>query len=388
MDSEKLKVAIVLEATLGGTRKHVVDLISFLPSDTFDITFIYSSKRGDDRFKVDIEWFKTSGYNCVELPMTTKLHSLLNVLCILKMIALFKAKKIEVIHLHGAVAGALGRAAALFCKGIRKIVYSPHGGVLHKMNASISSKLYLFIEQLLTTKKVFIVAVSSEEKEKVSKFIKIPSSKIKLIPNGIDLGNLKQQKISPIEIAKERNRLQIANDDFVFLYPALFLEAKGHVHFFETVLNKKLSFNRNIKILLAGDGPLLSRVRELTDALPFREQIQYLGFVKNINLYFQLADAVMLPSVNEAFGYVLIEAMAFEKTIFATNVGGIKDIVENKRTGFLYDVDNLPAMINDMNYYSGHRECLIDIGKNSIEWVTQKFDISQTVGQIKQLYKE
>lgn len=194
MGTNKVGVAIVLEATLGGIRKHVVDLLNALTCQDFDVTFIYSMGRADDHFKHDIEQLKTSGIKCVELPMTKTLYSPINIYCVFKISKLLRSNNIEIVHLHGAIAGAVGRIAALFNKRIRKIIYSPHGGVLHKIGTSLSGKFFTNVEKALTTKKVFFVAVSADEREKIQKYFSIPNERIFLIPNGIDIEDFQTTK--------------------------------------------------------------------------------------------------------------------------------------------------------------------------------------------------
>lgn len=380
-----MNITIILEATLGGTRKHVTDLIVHLPKE-YRITYIYSRKRCDEKFKKDIVVLKEMGVNCIELPMTKTIYNPINILCILKIIRILRANRSEVLHLHGAVAGALGRIAALFTKRIRKIFYSPHGGVMHKISKSFMSRIYVVIEKALNTSKTYFVAVSVDEKIKIASLLNVSDSKIFFIPNGINFSASNYtEKIAEEELNIFKNRFFTSKEDFVILYPALFLEAKGHLNFFGTFLEKQLNLKPHIKILLAGDGPLESEIRAVVEQLPFKDQIFFLGFTENIDTYFKVANAVILPSKNEAFGYVLLEALAHKKVAFATNVGGIKDIITDGRNGFLYDPAQLDTMIGDLNFYADHPselENLTDVNSSDI----QKFDIKITIQQLQKLY--
>ncbi|HEV7332021.1 MAG TPA: glycosyltransferase [Flavisolibacter sp.] len=383
-----MNVVIILEATLGGTRKHVVDLIMELKRQGYVITFLYADQRADSCFETDLEHLKKTGIHCIHIPMTKNLFHPTNVYSLMKMARILWRTKPTIVHLHGAVAGALGRMAVMGNSQIRRVIYSPHGGVLHKINKSFVGRIFILIEKLLNSRRVFYVAVSSDEREKLKNYFQLAASKVRLIHNGIDADVLQKEKYSIQQIQKFRAELQLSSNDLVLLYPALFLEAKGHLQFFHAFKKHQLMLNSKVKILLAGDGPLQPAVQELVNYFPFREQIKFLGFVNDIPKYFQLADAVLLPSVNEAFGYVLLEAMVFAKPIFATSVGGIKDIVENQRNGFLYDPDALHLMIRDINRFAEEKNQLKSLGYNSENLVRQKFSKTITMAKLEEFYNE
>lgn len=381
-----MKIAIVLEATLGGIRKHVVDLVEHLSAQGLHVWFIYSTQRADQTFLADLKRLATSNVNCVELAMTKSLSNPANLTAVMKMHRLFRRNKIEVVHLHGAVAGALGRVAAMGCKSLQKIIYSPHGGVLHKTGKGFAGKAYVLIEKLLRSKKLSFIAVSSDEKEKLQNVLNLLPARVTLVHNGIDVQDWQKMNLGEAVLQEKRTILGLTENDFVVLYPALFLEAKGHRRFFQTFADCNLKLQPNVKILLAGHGPLQPAVEQLVQNLSLQKHVRFLGFVSDVSTYFQLADAVLLPSVNEAFGYVLLEAMVFGKPVFATRVGGIKDIVEHNKTGFLYDPADLCALVHDLNSFAVRRMPLKAIGRNSLEEVVRKFDVKTSIERIRRLY--
>jgi glycosyltransferase involved in cell wall biosynthesis len=196
-----MRVAIVLEATLGGIRKHVVDLVSGLHDSGYQVCFIYSLKRADAKFIKDLALLKQYGIDCIELPLKQGLGSPGNLYATFRLLSIFRKNKIQIVHVHGAVAGALGRLAAMLAPTVKKIIYAPHGGVLHKINAGARGRLYVFIEKLLTSKKLYFIAVSTDEKQRIQNLLNIPAEKIRLIPNGIDLSE-PMVVYSPGEIEK------------------------------------------------------------------------------------------------------------------------------------------------------------------------------------------
>ncbi len=374
-------VAIVLEATLGGTRKHVLDLLTYLPANSVRPIFIYSSKRADKTFLMEIPKIKASGIKCIELPMSNNIYNPLNLLCIFRLVFILNRYQIKTLHLHGAIAGTIGRIASLCCFKLSNVIYSPHGGVLHKIRSESNSGLFRFIEKLLVFRKLRFIAVSSDERNCLIDQLGIPDSRIELIHNGISLNKIEKDRDSL------RRQLGFSETDFIVLYPALFLEAKGHLNLFSTLSRMdQPPLLKNVKVVLAGDGPLKEEILEIVTKSSYKNQILFAGFVENIEDYFIISDLVILPSVNEAFGYVLIEALLYNRPVLATSVGGIPDIISHGENGYLYDLTKLEELVMDINRLSLNRNALQALSANSKKILNEKFDVIKNTSSIAALY--
>ncbi|WP_290795061.1 glycosyltransferase [Flavihumibacter sp. UBA7668] len=375
------RVAILLEATLGGTRKHVIDLLLHLPLDIVSPVFIYSKERADRSFFTDIVKVQDRGIPCIELPMSNNIVKPENLLCIFRLTSIFRECKIEVLHLHGAIAGTIGRISALLYGRIRKIYYSPHGGVLHKLKKASGGTIFRTIEKILIRKNVEFIAVSSDEVNSLKNELGLTGEKIHLIHNGISFDRIAADR------KEVRNRLGFSDYDYITLYPALFLEAKGHLNFFTTLLNMPTpAIDPRVKIVLAGDGPLKEKVMNLVAASEYANSVKFAGFVEKIEEYFLACDIVLLPSNQEAFGYVLVEALLYNRPVLATNVGGIPDIIKDGLNGFLYPVDQLNRMINDINRLAGSANDMEQLVVNIEGLLQEKFDIRKNTQAIASLY--
>ncbi len=382
-----MNIAIILEATLGGTRKHVLDLLEALDKDkTNQYCFVYSSKRADSIFTETMASNPFKQIKLLELPLSNSLFSFFKNVYLLR--RFFKKNKIHLLHLHGAIAGAIGRVAGMKLGTIHKIVYSPHGGVLHKINGSIIGKFYQVVEKWLVFDKCFFIAVSTNEKEEIVSKLNVAISKIRIIPNGISLFDKIPLLISASAIQKERELKGFCEDDLLLIYPALFLEAKGHVNFVNAVINGIHKLEKRVKIIFTGDGPLENSIRQIVNTAGLSQHFFFEGFVTNINLYYQICDAVILMSNSEAFGYVLLEAMKFKKPIFATSVGGIKDIVQSGRNGKLYNPMKLHELVPDLNWYSYNKELLKVMGSIGHEILEDKFKLDASISAIRRIYEE
>jgi N-acetyl-alpha-D-glucosaminyl L-malate synthase BshA len=98
------------------------------------------------------------------------------------------------------------------------------------------------------------------------------------------------------------------------------------------------------RLLLVGDGPDLPQALDLARALGISKQVESVGEQDQIVPLLSISDLFLLPSAQESFGLAALEAMACGVPVVASNVGGLHEVIEDGRTGFLHDPDDLQGM--------------------------------------------
>jgi glycosyltransferase involved in cell wall biosynthesis len=136
-------------------------------------------------------------------------------------------------------------------------------------------------------------------------------------------------------------------DPLVFVALGRFVHKKGF-----DVLLKAFKAYVNVssvpaRLRLAGDGPLNKQLRELANQLGIANLIDFTGWVDDIVSFYDSGDIFILPSRDEPFGIVLIEAMARGKAIIASNIGGPRDFLDQS-TAFLVPPDDSKALCEAM----------------------------------------
>ncbi|GIW29592.1 MAG: N-acetyl-alpha-D-glucosaminyl L-malate synthase BshA [Meiothermus sp.] len=99
------------------------------------------------------------------------------------------------------------------------------------------------------------------------------------------------------------------------------------------------------RLLMIGDGPLRQECMELADELEIAGRVQFLESTPSIEKFMSVADLFLLPSEQESFGLVALEAMASGVPVVASRVGGLPELIEEGKTGFLRPMGDIPAML-------------------------------------------
>ena len=119
------------------------------------------------------------------------------------------------------------------------------------------------------------------------------------------------------------------------------------------------------------------KLSSLVERYSLNKKIKFIENCKEMPLAYSLADIVVSASVEpEAFGRVAVEAQAMEKPIIASNIGGSKETILNKKTGFLYKHDDPRELAKNLNtVIQLNQEELKLMGNEGRKNVTKKFDV-------------
>lgn len=216
------------------------------------------------------------------------------------------------------------------------IVITLHGIVSIESNYSIRNKvllrniIYRKLEKQAIKQADRLIAVSPSIREICLKMGSSPS-KIALIPNGIVIEEYEVESKNPISPS--------------ILYIGRLVKIKGIDILVKALPIIKGSYP-NIKLYIAGMGGQYNKINSLVKRLDLTENVVFLGnvFGSEKRCLIASTDILVTPSRYEAFGIVILEAMASGKPVVASDVGGIPYIVDDGKTGLLFkdgDIDEL-----------------------------------------------
>ncbi|MDI6839416.1 MAG: glycosyltransferase family 4 protein [bacterium] len=238
-----------------------------------------------------------------------------------------------------------------------------------------------------------IIAISEAVKEKFS-YVKV--DKIRQIYNAVDTEVFK----SGLDIEYLYNEFNIEKTKKVVGIFSRLDPWKGHRLFIDTARIVKGSLNKGIPLvynlhkdvifLVVGEGEesYKKQLFEYTEIHELKEDMIFTGFRKDIPELMNLCNVIVNTSIEpEAFGRTIIEAMACAKPVIATNMGGPKEIIEDKVDGFLLEPDavSIAKTIIELLQNQNLRN---KIGKKAREKVIEKFSVEMQIKEIEKLYRE
>jgi N-acetyl-alpha-D-glucosaminyl L-malate synthase BshA len=185
--------------------------------------------------------------------------------------------------------------------------------------------------------------------------------------------------------AAERRREFASKDERILVHLSNFRPVKricDVIEIFDRVHKKVPS-----RLLLMGDGPERSRAEWLVSQKKLRDKVEFLGKVDRVNEKLSVADLMLMPSEMESFGLAALEAMACEVPTIATDVGGVPEVIEHGRTGFLRPVGDVEKMAEDAISVLSDDKRLREMG-HLARWEAQsRFCASRIIPEYEKFYE-
>jgi glycosyltransferase involved in cell wall biosynthesis len=182
-----------------------------------------------------------------------------------------------------------------------------------------------------------------------------------------------------------RGELGIATGTPVVGFVGQVIERKGIRDIVECI-PRVLEAVPSATFLFVGEGRLTDFLRSRVRELGVERNVVYAGFRENVAEVMKAIDLLVLPSIVEGFGYVLVEAMAAGKPVVATHVSSIPEIVEHGRTGLLVDVHNPTQLAAAIVELLGDEVRRNSMGRAGRERVAERFTLDRMVDRVESIF--
>ncbi|GEL76173.1 N-acetyl-alpha-D-glucosaminyl L-malate synthase BshA [Tenuibacillus multivorans] len=326
------KIGIVCYPTVGGSGVVATELGIHLAEKNYDVHFISTTmpfrlkKLYPNIYFHEVE---VSNYPVFkEPPYDLSLAS--------KIAEVIDREELDIIHAHYAIPHAI---CAIFARQMAerkiKIVTTLHGTdiTILGIDQNFNQMIRYAIEQ-----SDYVTAVSESLRQQTEDALHIqkPIDVVYNFIEPVDLYTLTNENL--------KEDFGIKQHEKVLIHISNFRQVKrvdDVIYVFKRIQNQIDS-----KLLLVGDGPEHSRIRNLVNDINLQDQVIFLGRQDNIHDLLTISDLNLLLSEKESFGLVLLEAMVNGVPCIGTDIGGIPEVIVDGENGYICDVGDLEDITN------------------------------------------
>lgn len=294
----KKRLVILLGGfAIGGAEHMVYELAKHINRERYDVTVLCYMPKQNTALEAQVE--ETCPVLYLNETGTIKPSA------ILKALSALRKLRPDVVHAH---LGGAGFGAIWAILTGKRFIVTAHT----KPEKAFSSKIEKLVRMALKRENTTLVGVSEENTLLLKKYFNISDPKIACVNNGVDLDRFcrkDHEGFTLINVARqdENKNQAVLLRSFAKLYEK----------------------DKTAKLLLLGDGPLHEALKKQAEALNISESVVFTGNVPNTEDYYAVSDLYVQTSHREAMPLSVLEAMAAGLPIVSTDVGGLKDVVQD-----------------------------------------------------------
>ncbi|MDB5629943.1 MAG: glycosyl transferase [Tardiphaga sp.] len=320
-----LRILHATRAPVGGIFRHILDVANGQVERGHQVGILTDSLTGGDRAAAALaEIAPRLALGVHRLAIHREPH-LTDPLVWLKLQRLIKQTRPDVLHGHGAKAGAFVRMRPSSKTAIR--VYTPHGGSLHYPLNTAKGKFYATLERALMGRTDLFLFESAFARDTYGRNIGQPEALVRCVFNGVN-----NSEFAPVPLADDATDLA---------YVGEFRHIKGADLLIEAVAKLRAD-GRRVTLTLGGDGEETDALKTQIARLGLEPAVRFIGHVKARD-GFSKGRLLVVPSRGDSMPYVVIEAAAAGIPMIAANVGGIPEVFAT-HTDALFTPGNVNAM--------------------------------------------
>lgn len=246
------------------------------------------------------------------------------------------------------------------------------------------SKLIYRLTKQVISEADKVIAVSNALKRKAEE-IATPREKIAVIHDGCETGKFTFNEVARFDL---RRNWDIPEQSTIFIFVGNVLKTKGVFELLEAfyLLMKKLP---DIYLIFIGDGRETKVLLKKAARTGIRNRTIFVGYRPHgeIPHWLSMADVLVLPSYSEGLPTVIVEAMACQRAVIATRVGGIPETIVDGQSGILVEPRDSVTLMEAMEKVARDKDLRLKMGNIGRQIVTEKFSWDKNIRKLTDIYK-
>jgi glycosyltransferase involved in cell wall biosynthesis len=363
----KIKVLFSIDGLHhGGAEQVIASLCRNLDREMFEVSILWRSGCG-----LIGEQLRAEGFELIGVPELSKKVSPYTRFLLLR--RFLKERQIDVVHTHDT--GALIDAAQ--CRLLRSRTAVIH--TFHFGNYPNLRRAYLILEAVFSRLVDKLVAVGYHQAEQIRQSLRLGDDKLDVIYNGVASAESEQTPAEGRgqESVGDQNRLTICSISTLTPQKGLPILVDA-----ARILRDRGLF---FQLVIAGDGPLMTELRQQTESLGLSQMIEFRGWVANAaREMLPTADVFCQSSLWEANSIVLLEAMAAGMPIVTTRVGESSHVIDDGKTGMVVDCASAESLADALQRLIEDQDLRRELGENA----RRRFEENYTVDKMIRSYEK
>ena len=368
LNGDRIRVLMVLPMLAhGGAEFLVRNMLENGFSSDFDVSLCLLSPSQDKNSEQRI---RDMGVKVHNIGLERRHHLVI----ILELYRIFRKIRPHVIHTH--LYSLVHCLIPSVLTGIPARVHTIHSIAWHdgsftvRMAARIASRLLGFT----------LPGISTSIAGTIKKYYHVAN--VPVINNGIPAENIREGGAK-----LDRGEFGFSERDYLCVHVGSFLVCKNHAMLINS-FNEVLKVRPETALLLVGDGPLRAEMEGMARELGISGRVRFAGIRDDVMGLLRISDLFVLSSHFEGLPISVLEAMSSGLPVVATDVGGVRDLVLDGKTGYLVLPGDMNGFAHAILKMASSRERARELGAAGRERVRNEFSISSTVLGYERLYKQ
>ncbi len=376
----KFRVAhVITRLVRGGAQENTFHTVRLHRADRFEADLIAGPPLGAEGSLE--ESVRAAGVEIIREPyLLRKVAPVRDMLAVRRLTRLFRQRRYDIVHTHTSKAGYVARLAAKRA-GVPIIVHTPHGNIFHGYFGPWPTRLFVTLERRAAAWTDRIIELTERGIEEcLAEGLGVREQYVSIF-SGIDF--------TPYEAAraargKTRRVLGVEDDEILVGGVGRLEPIKGFEYFVEAA-RRVVPAGRNVRFALAGQGSEERGLRERAASLG--DRFAFLGHRNDVPALMAAFDVLVVPSINEGMGRVILEAAAAGTPSIASDIGGIPEMIDDAKTGVLVPPKDADAIASVLLELARAPQRLRTMGDAARARAVPRYSVEEMVARVESLYE-
>lgn len=272
----------------------------------------------------------------------------------------------DLVHAHTPTAAFIARLVLRYSQKMNattskpKVIYTAHGFHFHPEGSAIKNFIFRRLEKMAGRWTDYLVVINRTDEIAAKTHRLMPVERIVYMPGiGVDLQYYNAEGVHAAQIDAFRTEIGVTQTTPLLLMLAEFIARKRHADAIRAFASLP---NTSAHLVLAGDGPLMPEIKDLTNDLGIASRVHFLGYRRDVPVLIRASTATILPSEQEGLPRSILESLCMATPVLSTDIRGCRDLLDGG-AGILVPVGNYQKLSQAISWVLDNPQAAVEMGR-------------------------